>query len=86
MGADRPPPPVIVVDAVINIASPVPGCSAINPARVLLLEGGPKVHQLLEVLVDLGLELTELLELSPSRPLGGRHRGPLPWGPVGSTC
>jgi hypothetical protein len=78
--------PLVVVDAVINIVSLVLGCSAINPARVLLLEGGPKLHQLLAVLIDLGLELAELLELSPSRPLGGRHRGPLPWGPMGSTC
>jgi hypothetical protein len=35
------------------------------------------------VLVGLGFKLTELLELGPLRPLGGRHRGPLSWGPHG---
>jgi hypothetical protein len=75
--------PLVVVDAAINVASPVPGCSAITLARMFLLEGGPEVHQLLAVLVDLGLELKELLELSPPRPHGGGHRGPLLWGPHG---
>jgi hypothetical protein len=41
------------------------------------------VHQLLVILVDLGLELTELLELGPSRPHGGRHRGLLSCGSRG---
>jgi hypothetical protein len=68
---------------VIDVVSPMPGCSTITPARVLLLEGGPEVHQLLAVLIDLGLELVELLKLGPPRPLGGRHCGPLSWGPCG---
>jgi hypothetical protein len=74
----------IVVDAVINITSPTPCCSAVTLARALLIEGGPKVYLLLAVLIDLSLEFTELLELGPPRPLGGRHRGPR-GGPVGST-
>jgi DNA-binding phage protein len=54
--------PLIVVDAAIDVTSPAPGCSVVTLARALLLEGGPEVHCLLVVLVDLGLELTELLE------------------------
>jgi hypothetical protein len=75
--------PLVIVNAAINVASPAPGCSAITPARALLLEGGPEMHQLLAVLVDLGLKFVELLELSPSRLLRGRHRGPPSWGPRG---
>jgi hypothetical protein len=75
--------PLVVVDMAIDIASPAPGCSAITPARVLLLKGGSEVHQLLVILINLGLELAELLELGPPRPLGGRHHGPLSWGPRG---
>jgi DNA-binding phage protein len=78
--------PLVVVDAPIDIASLTPGCSAVTLARALLLKGGPEVHHLLAVLVDLGLEFTELLELYWPRPLGGRHRGPPCGGPVGSTC
>jgi hypothetical protein len=74
---------LIVIDVTIDITSPTPGCSAVTLARALLLEGGPKVHQLLVVLIDLDLELTGLLELGSLRPLGGRHRGPLSWGPGG---
>jgi hypothetical protein len=69
--------PLVVVGAVIDIASPASGYSTVTPARALLLEGGPEVHQLLAVLIDLGLELVELLKLDPPRPLGGRHHGPL---------
>jgi hypothetical protein len=75
--------PHIIVDVAIDVASPALGCSAVTPARALLLEGGPKVHQLLEVLIDLGLELIELLKLGSLRPLRGRHHGPLSWGPRG---
>jgi hypothetical protein len=67
--------PLVVVDAAIDIASPTLGYSTITPTRALLLEGGPEVHQLLVVLVDLGLELVKLLKLGPPRPLGGRHHG-----------
>jgi hypothetical protein len=74
--------PLIIVDASIDIA----GYSVVSLARVLLLEGGPEVHQLLAVLVDLSLEFAKLLELGPPRPLGAdttaRPRG----GPVGNTC
>jgi hypothetical protein len=80
MGADCP---LVVVNAVIDVASPVPGCSVITPAKMPLLEGGPEVHQLLVVLIDLGLELMELLELGPLRPHRGGHCGPLSWGPCG---
>jgi hypothetical protein len=68
---------------VIDVTSPTSGCSAVTPARALLLEGGPEVHQLLAVLINLGLELMELLELGSPRPLGGRHHVPLSWGPHG---
>jgi hypothetical protein len=67
--------PLVVIDAVIDVASLAPSCFAVTPTRALLLEGGPEVHQLLAVLVDLGLELAGLLELGPPRPLGGRHCG-----------
>jgi hypothetical protein len=67
----------------IDVASPAPGCSAVTPARALLLEGGPEVHQLLAVLISLGFDPAELLELGLPRPLGGRHRGPPPRGPRG---
>jgi hypothetical protein len=80
VGVDRP---LVIVDAMIDVASPAPGCSTVTPARALLLGGGPEVHQLLVVLVDLGLELVELLELDPSRALRGGHRSPLSWGPHG---
>jgi hypothetical protein len=36
--------PFVVVDVVINVVSPAPGCSAITPARALLIEGGPEVY------------------------------------------
>jgi hypothetical protein len=75
--------PFVVVDAAIDVASPVSGCSTVTPDRVLLVEGGTEVHQLLVVLVDLGLELVELLEFGLLRPHGSRHRGPLSRGPRG---
>jgi hypothetical protein len=82
MGADCP---LVIVNAVIDITSPVPGYSAITPARTPLLKGGPEGHQLLAVLVNLGLKLTELFKLGPLRPHGGEHCGPLSLGPRGQS-
>jgi hypothetical protein len=75
--------PLVIVDATIDIASPALGYSTVSPTKALLLEGGPEVHQLLAVLIDLGLEFAELLELGPPRPLGGGQRGPPLRGPRG---
>jgi hypothetical protein len=50
-----------------------------------LFKGGSEVHQLLAVLVNLGLELMELFKLGSVRPHGGGHRGPLLWGPYGQS-
>jgi hypothetical protein len=80
MGADYP---LVIVDAVIDIASPILDCSAITPARTFLLEGGPKVHQLLAILIDLGLELMKLLKLGLPRTHRSRHCGLHSWGSRG---
>jgi len=53
--------PFVVVDAVVDIASPPPGCSAINATPLLLLESVLELLQKESVLFDLGLKLTELL-------------------------
>jgi hypothetical protein len=67
----------------VGIMGLAPGYSNVSPTRVLLLEGGLEVHQLLVILVDLSLEFVKLLELGPSRPLGGRHHGLPSRGPRG---
>jgi hypothetical protein len=53
--------PFIVVDAVVDVASPPPGCSAITVTLLLLLESASELLQRESVLIDLGLKLTELL-------------------------
>ena len=53
--------PFVVVDAVVDIASPPPGCSAITTTLLLLLESVSELLQEESVLFDLGLKLTELL-------------------------
>ena len=53
--------PFVVVDAVVDVASPPPGYSAITATPLLLLEGVSELLQKESVLLDLGLELTELL-------------------------
>ena len=53
--------PFVVVDAVVDIASPPPGCSSFTVTPLLLLESVSKLLQKESVLFDLGLKLTELL-------------------------
>ena len=53
--------PFIVDDAVVDIASPPPGCSAITATLLLSLESVLELLQKDSVLFDLGLKLTELL-------------------------
>ena len=53
--------PFVVVDAVVNVVSPLLGYSAITVTPLLLLEGVSELLQKESVLLDLGLELMELL-------------------------
>ena len=55
------PAPFVVVDAVVDVASPPPGCSAITATPLLLLKSVLELLQKESVLFDLGLKLTELL-------------------------
>jgi len=53
--------PFVVVDAVVDVASPPSGCSAITATSLLLLKSVSELLQKESVLFDLGLKLTELL-------------------------
>ena len=53
--------PFVIVDATVDIASPLLGCSAIIATPLLLLESVLELLQNESVLFDLGLKLTELL-------------------------
>ena len=53
--------PFVVVDAVVYVASPSPGSSAVPAALLLLLESASELLQKESILLNLGLELTELL-------------------------
>ena len=53
--------PFVVVDAVVDIAGPPPGSSAITATSLLLLKSVSGLLQQESVLVDFCLELTELL-------------------------
>ena len=53
--------PFIVDDAVVDVASPPSGCSAITVTPLLSLESVSELLQKESVLLDLGLKLTELL-------------------------
>ena len=53
--------PFVVVDAVVDVASPPSGSSAITVTSLLLLESVSKLLQKELVLFDLGLKLVELL-------------------------
>ena len=53
--------PFIIVDAVVDVASPPPGYSVITATPLLLLESVSELLQKESVLFDLGLKLTELL-------------------------
>ena len=55
--------PFVVVDAVVDVASPPPGSSAITAAPLLLLKSVSELLQKESVLFDLGLKLTELLQV-----------------------
>ena len=65
------PAPFVVVDAVVDVASPPPGCSAITVTPLLLLESVLELLQKESVLFDLGLKLTELLQVKTSNFLMG---------------
>jgi len=76
--------PFIIDDAAVDVVSPLPGRSAITASPLLLLEGGSKLLQEESVLLDLGLKLTELLQVYASKLLGGgdaryRWQGPCTW-------
>ena len=53
--------PFVVIDAVVDIAGPPPGSSAITATSLLLLESVSKLLLQESVLVDFCQELTELL-------------------------
>ena len=53
--------PFVVVDAAVDIASPLLGCSTITATLLLLLESVSELLQKESILFDLGLKLTELL-------------------------
>ena len=55
--------PFAVVDAVVDVASPPPGYSTITATPLLLLESVSELLQKESVLFDLGLKLTELLQV-----------------------
>ena len=55
--------PFVVVDAVVDVACPPPGCSTITVTSLLLLKSVSKLLQKESVLFDLGLKLTELLQV-----------------------
>ena len=72
--------PFIVVDAVVDVASHPPGYSAITVTPLLSLESVSELLQKESVLFDLGLKLTELLQVKASKFLEGgvlvpRYRG-----------
>jgi len=68
--------PFVVVDAVVDIASPPPDCSAITMTPLLSLENVSELLQKESVLFDLGLKLTELLQVQGSKFLGGGDIAP----------
>ena len=59
--------PYIVVDAVVDVAGPLPGCSAITVTLLLLLESVLELLQKETVLFDLGLKFMELLQVRASK-------------------
>jgi len=52
--------PFVIVDAVVHVVGPLSGSSALAATSMLLLESISKLLQEELVLLDLGLELTEL--------------------------
>ena len=55
--------PFIVIDVVVDITGPPSGSSTITVTSLLLLESVSKLLQKESVLFDLGLKLTELLQV-----------------------
>ena len=53
--------PFVVVDAMVDIAGPPLGSSAVTMTLLLVLESVSKLLQKESILLDLGLKLTELL-------------------------
>ena len=52
--------PFVVIDAVVHVASPLSGSSAVIVALLLLLESASELLQKKSILLDLGLKLAEL--------------------------
>ena len=55
----------------MHVVGPLPGPSDITATLLLLLESVSKLLQQESILVDFGLELTELLQVQASEILGG---------------
>ena len=55
--------PFIVVDAVVDVASPPSGCFVVTATPLLLLESVSELLQKELVMFDLGLKLMELLQV-----------------------
>ena len=55
--------PFVIVDVVVDVVSPQPGCSALTATPLLSLESVSEPLQKYSVLFDLGLKLTELLQV-----------------------
>ena len=64
--------PFVVVDAVVDVASPPSGSSTVTATLLLLLESVSELLQQESVLVDFCLELTELLQVQASKLSGGK--------------
>ena len=59
--------------------SPSPGSSAVTAALLLLLESGLELLQKELIVLNLGLKLTELLQVRASKLSGGKVLVPCCW-------
>ncbi|XP_066384785.1 uncharacterized protein [Miscanthus floridulus] len=59
--------PFVVVDAVVHVVGLPPGSSTVSVALLLLLESVSELLQKESILLDLGLKLTELLQVRASK-------------------
>jgi hypothetical protein len=59
--------PFVIADAVVDVAGPPSGSSAITATLLLLLESVLELLQKELILLDLGLKLTELLQVQASK-------------------
>ena len=59
--------PFVVVDAVVDVASPPSGSSAVTSALLFLLKSVSELLQKELILLDLGLKLAELLQVRASK-------------------